>query len=191
MRFNPLIVATVMLLVGGLVALDDVGGPLGVTDDSWTLALIHLELTLAPFLFIPVRGGRVNALSNLTNAIACFVVSSCCVLLFTFSALDDLAWQSRGLSAGAWVFAAGWLSLAARRSSAWVSRARIGVICVFALPLLWHYLVLEYAGASVLHLRALSPNWSLTAGELVSGALLVAGAPAWAAAFALPAERAQ
>ncbi len=71
-----------------------------------------------------------------------------------------------------------------------MARARVGVLAVFALPPLWHYLLLEYAGASALHLRALSPNWALASGDISLWWLGAGGVAAWIAAFALPGGKA-
>lgn len=189
-RLNPLIIVLAMLGVGAVASVGAVRGSMGLAaDDSWQLALIHAEFALAALLFLPAGGGRRCALENLANAAACFAAAGACVLLFSFSSAQGAGWQTRGLSAGAWLFATGWLSLAARGSRVWMARARVGVLSVFALPPLWHYLLLEYAGAGATHLRPLSPNWALAGDDITLWPLLVLGALPWAVAVALPAGR--
>lgn len=185
MRFNPLLVVGVLLGAGALAALPFVRESTGLArDESWQLAVIHTELALAPLLFLPSVGGRKDALANLLSAAACWACAAACVLLFSFPSLAGVGWQTRGLGAAVWLFASGLLALAARGGGPWVARARAGMLAVFALPPLWHYLTLEYAGASALHLRVLSPNWAVAAGDVNPWWLAGIGLVAWVAAFA-------
>jgi hypothetical protein len=185
--YSPLIVAAALLGVGGVLAMPAVRGPLGLAlDDSWQLVLIHAEVVLAPLLFMPYRG-RTGVFANLAGTVACWAAGAAVVMLFTFAAVGDVAFESRALSAAVWVVSGGTLSLAARKD--WIGRARILLLCAFGLPPLWHYLALEYGGATATHLRALSPNWQLAAGDVVLWPLLLIGALSWIIAFVLPERR--
>jgi hypothetical protein len=150
---------------------------------------MHAELALAPLLFMPARGGRRLARVNLLVAAACWAAGAAVVLLFSFTTRSELGLLSRAFSSVAWLACSGLLSLAARAPDGWLPRARVLLLCTFGLPPLWHYLALEYGGASALHLRPLSPNWSLAAGELNPWLLLPAGLVCWAAALAWPERR--
>lgn len=89
------------------------------------------------------------------------------------------------------MFAGGLLAVGARLGRPWALRARVLLLCVFALPALAHYFALEYGGGSLLHLRPISPAWALAAGELDrSICLLFAAVPLWATALALPSPKA-
>jgi hypothetical protein len=192
MRFNALIVASALLAVGAIVALAPVREALGLAlDDSWQLALIHAELALMPLLFLPVRGGRAEAVSNLTAAAACWAAAGAVVMLFSFASMGDLALSTRGLSAAGWLACGGMLSLAARGERRWVGSARILLLCAFGLPPLWHYLALEYGGASAVHLKPLSPGWAIATQDVTLWPLLTAGVLCWVAAFAIPDRRAE
>src|SRR5690606_23340152 len=89
----------------------------------------------------------------------------------------------------AWLFAGGVLACGGRFGPAWLTRARIGLLLLFALPALAHYLALEYASAGLLFWRAWSPSWALAAGELSPWPLLPAAAVLWAVALAIPARK--
>jgi hypothetical protein len=191
MPFNPLIIVAFLLGVAGLVAIPAVGEPMGVGPDrSLQLAIVHAELAACALLLFPrVDRTRKAAALNLLNVLACFAAASACVILFRFAALGDLPWDTRVGALGAWAFAGGWLALGARNGGVWLSRARVALVCAFAAPVLAHYLSLEYAGASLLHLRGVSPSWALAAGDLSWMPLLPAGALAWVLALALPARQ--
>lgn len=187
MRFNALLVAGSLLAVGGLVALGPVRSALGLAlDETWQLALIHAELALAPLLFMPVAGGRGKALTNLAAAAACTSAGAATVLLFSFAVMGGVGLDTRALAGVAWLAVSGLLALGARFGPHWVLRVRVLVLCAFGLPALWHYLLLEYAGASGGHLAALSPNWALATHSISLWPLLLAGALAWSGALALP-----
>lgn len=187
MRFNALVVAVSLLAVGGLVALRPVREALGLAlDDSLQLALIHSELALAPLLFLPVIGNRGSVLPNLAAGAACWAAAAGVVLLFSFASMHDWGLETRTLSAGVWLACAGLLSLAARGGPNWVSRARVALMCLFGLPPLWHYLMLEYSGASGTRLIFLSPNWGLATNELTLWPLVVLGLVCLAVAVAIP-----
>jgi hypothetical protein len=187
MRFNALVVAGCLLAVGGLVALRPVREALGLAlDDSLQLAVIHIELALAPLLFFPLNGAREKALSNLAAAIACWAAGAAVVLLFSFASMGDEGRDTRALSAVVWLASAGLLSLAARRGMHWVGRARVVLLVMFGLPPLWYYVALEYGGASLSRLKALSPSWGLATGDVTLWPLLLVGLTAWIAALALP-----
>lgn len=187
MRFNALLVAASLLAVGGLVALGPVRGALGLAlVDAWQLALIHAELALVPLLFLPRSGGRGKAMANLAAAAACCAAGAAVILLFSFAAPGDHGLQTRGLAASVWLAGSGLLALGARVGPRWVLRGRVLLLCAFGLPPLWHYLLLEYAGASGGHLAAFSPNWALATRAVSLWPLLLAGALAWAGALALP-----
>lgn len=191
MRFNALIVAASLLAVGAVVALPPVRSALGLAlDDSWQLAVIHAEFALVPLLFFPGQGGRASALSNFTSALACWAAGSAVVLLFTFASMRDAAFETRALSACVWLAGSGLLSLAAR-GQGWIRRARVLLLCAFGLPPLWHYLALEYGGATATHLRPLSPSWSVAGADVTLWPLLLAGALCWIAAFVIPERRAE
>jgi hypothetical protein len=190
MRFNALIVAGCLLAVGAAVAPAPVRSALGLAlDDSWQLALIHAELALVPLVFFPVRGGRCEALGNLAAALACWAAGTAVVLLFSFAAMHDV-YGTRALSAAVWLAGSGLMALAAR-GEAWVLRARVLLLCAFGLPPLWHYLALEYGGATATHLRPLSPGWSLATQDVTLWPLLLAGALCWVAALVIPSRRAE
>lgn len=187
MRFNALLVAGSLLAVGGLVSLAPVRGELGIAlDDSWQLALVHAEFALAPLLYIPACGGRGKAVGNLASAAACWTAASSVTLLFSFCALADLGLDTRALSAAVWLAVSGLLALGARFGRRWVLGGRVLLLCGFGLPPLWHYLLLEYVGASGNHLTPLSPNWALAAQQADWWPLLLAGGLCWAAALVLP-----
>jgi hypothetical protein len=188
MRFNAVIVASCLLAIGAAVALAPVRQALGLAlDDSWQHSVIHAELALVPLLYLPVRGGRREALSNLCAALACWAAGSAVVLLFSFASMHEV-FATRTLSAAAWLAGAGLLALAAR-GDGWVARARVLLLCAFGLPPLWHYLALEYGGATATHLRPLSPGWSLASDDVTLWPLLLAGALCWVAALVIPARR--
>lgn len=187
MRFNALLVAASLLVVGGLVAIGPVRSALGLAlDESWQLALVHAELGLAPLLFLPVGGGRTKALQNLAAAAACCAAGAAVVLLFSFSAMGDAGFATRALAGAVWLAVSGLLALGARFAPHWVWRGRLLLLCVFGLPPLWHYLLLEYAGASGGHLAGLSPNWALATRDISLWPLLLAGGLTWAGALAAP-----
>ncbi|MCA8911158.1 MAG: hypothetical protein KDB82_05615 [Planctomycetes bacterium] len=187
MRFNALVVAVSLLAIGGLAALRPVRESLGLAlDDSLQLAVIHAELALAPLLFVPVRGARSAVLSNLTAAAACWAAGGAVVLLFSFASMGSQGLDTRGLSAAVWLASAGLLSLAARGGPQWTGRARVALLALFGLPPLWHYLALEYSGASALRLKVFSPNWALATDDISLWALIVLGVVAWVAAAAPP-----
>jgi hypothetical protein len=187
MRFNALIVAAALLAVGAGVALAPVREAFGLgLDDSWQLALIHAEFALAPLLFLPARGPRAMVFNNLTVAAACWAAAAAVVALFSFASMNDFAWQTRGLSTAVWLACGGLLSLAARGEGRWIGRARILLLCAFGLPPLWHYLALEYGGASVTQLRPLSPSWAIGTPDVTLWPLVLAGGLCWVAAFAIP-----
>ena len=187
MRFNALIVAVCLLAVGGLVALQPVREALGLAlDDSLQLALIHAELAMAPLLFLPVLGTRHSVLSNLTTGAACWAAAAAVVLLFSFASMGDLGWETRSLSAAVWLACVGTLSLAARVGSIWVGRTRVALLCLFGLPPLWHYLMLEYSGVSGARMKSLSPNWGLATHELTLWPLIVLGLLCIGVAVAIP-----
>jgi hypothetical protein len=190
MPFNPLIIVVFLLGVAGLVSISAVGEPMGIgLDRTLQIAVVHAEFAACVLLLFPRRGNaRKIAALNLLNVAACFAAASACVMLIRFAALGDLPWQTRAGALAAWAFAGGVLALGARVGADWVARARIAVLCVFAVPALAHYLALEYAGASLLHLRGLSPSWAFAAGELSWLPLLPAGVLPWVLAFALPAR---
>jgi hypothetical protein len=190
MRFNALVVAAVLLTVGGVVALAPVRAALGLgLDDSWQLSVIHASLAVAPLLFFPRRGGRLETLNSLCSALACWSAGVVVVLLFTFAARNEVGIGVHVLSFAAWFASAGLLAAAARGAN-WVFRARILLLCAFGLPPLWHYLALEYGGATATHLRPLSPNWQLAAHDIEFYPLLLLVALCWIAAFAIPERRA-
>lgn len=190
MRFNALLVASVLLAFGGLLALAGVREAFGTAlDDSWQLALIHTELGLAPLLFLPVIGDRKIAVNNLLAGAACWAAGGAVILLFSFASMRGAGWDTRALSASVWLAVSGVLTLAARGGGVWVTRGRVLLLVVFGLPPLWHYLSLEYAGADGTHLRALSPNWSLVSNDVTLWPLAVVGVLAWIGAFALPDRR--
>ncbi len=191
MPFNPLIVVVFLLGVAGLVSIGAVGGPMGVgLDRNLQVAVVHAEFAACVLLLFPRVGGeRKAAALNLLNVLACFAAASACVMLFRFAALGDLPVETRMGALAAWSCAGGALALAARYSANWVTRARITVLCVFAVPALAHYFSLEYAGATLLHLRGVSPSWAFAAGDLSWMPLLPAGVVLWALALALPARK--
>jgi len=187
MRFNALLVAGSLLAVGGLVALGPVRSALGLSlDDSWQLALIHAELALAPLLYMPVVGGRGKALSNLAAAAACASAGAATVLLFSFASMGEVGLDTRALAGVMWLAVSGVLALGARFGARWVPRGRVLLLCAFGLPPLWHYLLLEYAGASGGQLAPLSPNWALATQNVSLLPLMLAGVLAWIGALALP-----
>jgi hypothetical protein len=191
MNYNPLLVVCALLGVAGLLAIPAIGEPLGVrADRSMQIAVIHAELAACVLLLLPRRGGSRGAVAlNLAATLACFAAASACVLLLSFLDPGELPWQTRAGAFGAWMFAGGVLALGARLGSPWPSRGRILLLCLYGLPVLAHYIALEYAGASLLHLRPLSPSWALAAGELSWLPLLPLSLLPWAGAFALPQRR--
>ena len=93
MRFNALIVAATLLAFGGLVAYAPVRESLGLAlDYSWQLALVHVQFALAPLLFLPARGGRGVAASNLASAAACWAAAFAVVSLFSFATVEARMW---------------------------------------------------------------------------------------------------
>ncbi|MCC7509952.1 MAG: hypothetical protein IT464_11370 [Planctomycetes bacterium] len=191
MTHSPLIVVVVLLTAAGLCSLAGIAEPMGVGNDrTLQLAMIHAELACCTLLFLPL-GARTRgaAFRNLLAVAACFTAASASVLLLDFVARGGLPWQSRGGALGAWLFAGGAISLGARLGGSWVMRARVALLCMFALPPLAHYLALEYASASLLHLRPVSPSWALAAGTLSWWPLLPMALLPWAAALALPAPK--
>lgn len=191
MKFNALLVASMLLALGGLLALSGVRESLGTAlDDSWQLALIHAEFALAPLLFLPVVGGRKVAATNLLAGAACFAAGGAVVLLFSFASMRGAGWDTRMLSACVWLAVSGLLALAARRDAVWVTRGRVLLLALFGLPALWHYFLLEYAGADGSHLRPLSPNWALATNDITLWPLAIIGVLCWIGAFALPDRRA-
>ena len=190
MKLNALLVASTLLAFGGLLALSGTRAALGTAlDHTWQLALMHLELALAPLLFLPVIGERKHAFTNLLAGAACWAAGGAVVLLFGFASMRDAGWDSRALSAVTWLAVSGLLALAARRDAVMVTRGRVLLLAMFGLPVLWHYLLLEYAGATGTHLRALSPNWSLLSQGVPLWPLALVGALCWIGAFALPDRR--
>lgn len=188
---SPLVVAVFLFAVAGICSLAGIGEPMGVGNDrTLQLATIHAELACCVLLFLPLCARtRGAALRNLLAVTACFAAASACVLLLHFVARGGLPWQSRGGALGAWLFTGGVISLGARLGGAWVMRARVALLCMFALPPLAHYLALEYASASLLHLRPVSPSWALAAGALSWWPLLPMALLPWAAVLALPAPK--
>ncbi|MBX3459462.1 MAG: hypothetical protein KF696_05750 [Planctomycetes bacterium] len=193
MPFNPLIIVAFLLAVAGVCALPVFGAGMGVgVDRTLQLAVLHTELACCALLLLPAVGTRrATVLRNLLIVLACFAAASACVMLLHFAARGDLPLQTRLGAFGAWMFAGAWLSLGARLGRDWLARARLLVLCVFALPALAHYLALEYGGSSLLHLRPVSPNWSLAVGDPNACILLLwAALPLWALALALPPAKA-
>jgi hypothetical protein len=181
MSYNPFLVAVLMLAAAAILAGTALGAAFGVQHDvSLQRALVHVELALAPLFFLPlVSRGRDAAARNALNLAACAAVSAAVVALFSFLTREPVALETRAGALAAWVFAGGWLAFAASLGSAWVVRARVALVCVFALPPLWHYLALEYGGASLLHISWLSPSWAFARDALDWWPLLLAGLPAW------------
>jgi hypothetical protein len=187
MAYNPLIIAAFLLAVAGVAALPALGAPMGVGHDrSLQLAVIHAELAACVLLLFPrVEANRAAVARNLLWTLACFAAASAVVMLLHFAARENLPLHSRPAALGAWMFAGGVLALGARLGGVWTLRLRLALLAIFALPALAHYLALEYAGASLLHLRGWSPNWALAADRLSWLPLLPAAALPWAAALAL------
>jgi hypothetical protein len=187
MRYNALLVAGLLFALGALLAAHGVRDPLGIAlTDAWQLALGHAWIGLAPVLFLPRRGGRTDCLGNLLAAAACWAAGLAAILCFSFAATTDRTWQFASIGGAAWLACGGALSLAARGRGRWVGTARVALLCAFSLPVLWHYLALEYGGASMLDLRPLSPNWMLAADEFNLWPMVIWGAVSSAAALALP-----
>ena len=190
MRFNALLVACTLLALGGVMAMPSVRETVGTAlDDSWQLALIHAELALAPLLFLPLVGGRKQTFTNLVSLASSWAAGTAVVLMFGFASMREAGWDTRALSACTWLAVGGVLAFGARRDEWWVTRGRVLLIALFGLPVLWHYFLLEYAGASGIHFRPLSPNWSLVAEDIVLWPLALVGAICWIGAFALPDRR--
>lgn len=188
MKFNALLVVSVLLALGGLFALPGERQAAGLgLDGSWQLAVIHAELALAPLLYLPVVGERRSALNNLLGGASCWAAGGAVVLLFGFA--GGAGWSTRALSACVWLAVSGVLAMGARRDAAMVQRGRVLLLALLALPALWHYLLLEYAGATGAHLRAISPNWGLATNQPALWPLLLIGTLCWVGAFALPTRR--
>lgn len=188
MRYSPLICVTLLLAAAGALWS-------GAAPASWGLghnatlvrALVYLELALAPLLLCPKPGReRAIVLENATHFAATWLAASACLLLFSFATVQPVAWQTRLVSLGAWLAAGGVLALGAALSPSGPARARPLLLALFGLPLLFHYIGLEYAGDSQAHLAALSPHWLVWRGELgPAWTLMALGLAGWGAAVAL------
>lgn len=156
-------------------------------DASVVHALVYMELALAPLL-LPVRAGRGrdDLVFNLALCLACWAACSACVLLFGSSATTHAGLSTRLLSLCAWLFAGGVLAVSAAWSRHGPGAVRPLVLAAMALPALFHYLSLEYAGAEQGALAHLSPHWLLARGqEGPAWWLGGAGVVAWLAAAGL------
>lgn len=159
-------------------------------DPGLLRALLHAELALPLFLFMPqVRRGRVAALQSMAMAAACWACSGAMLAAFTFVGGADLLLASRVDSALAWLMLCGPIALGAQFSVTWRERARLVLLVVAALPVLWHYFGLEYSGASLLALRGTSPHWALAAAQPLAWPAGVIGLAAFAGALLVPHPR--
>jgi hypothetical protein len=188
LRFAPLICVTVLLAAGAALWA-------GVAPQSWGVgrnatmvnALVCLELALAP-LILPVRAGRTreNLGLNFATCLACWAAAGATVLLFGFATPQSVGLETRLLSLCAWFCAGGVLAAGAALSPAGAWRARPLLIAAFALPILFHYLSLEYASDSADLLAEFSPHWLLWRGALGPAWWLAGiGAVGWLAAGGL------
>ncbi|MBX3474975.1 MAG: hypothetical protein KF754_11375 [Planctomycetes bacterium] len=156
-------------------------------DAGLITALLHLELALG-VLLVPYRAGRDrrHLALNFATWAGCWGATSAAVLLFSFVDPLPAALHARALSLCAWLAAGGAAALACCISPDGAMRARMAVAAVFGLPALFHYLGLEYAGASQLPMAGFSPHWLLAQGRIGPAWWLGgAGITAWLAALAL------
>lgn len=177
-----------MLAAAGLLWLGTAPEAWGVGRDGRLIAaLVHLEIALA-VLAVPARPGRALAswLVNFSTWAACWAACSATVLLFEFASAEGPGLATRTLSLSAWLAAGGALALGAALSRQGSHRARVLLLCLFALPALFHYLGLEYSGSSQAHLQSLSPHWLLALDRLgMAWWLAGGGVAAWLGALAL------
>lgn len=188
MRFAPLICVTLLLALGAGLWAAAAPQAWGIGRDASVIqALVYAELALAPLL-LPVRAGRGRheLAFNLGLCLACWAACSAVVLLFGFASTTHMGLSSRWLSLCAWLFAGGVLAVSAAWSSHGPGAVRPLVLAAMALPVLFHYLSLEYAGAEQGGLAQVSPHWLLLRGHQGPAWWLGgAGAAAWLAAGGL------
>lgn len=188
LRYSPLICVTLLLGAAGALWLGAAPQSWGLGHDTTLVrALVYLELALAPLVLCP-KPGRESAivLGNLLHFAATWLAASACVLLFSFAGADSPAWQTRLVSLCAWLAAGGLLALGAALSPAGPARVRPLLLALFGLPLLFHYIGLEYAGASQSHLAALCPHWLVWRGDYGPAWVLMAlGLAGWLGAGGL------
>ncbi|MCC6573812.1 MAG: hypothetical protein IT462_08475 [Planctomycetes bacterium] len=193
MRYAPLAVVTVLAaahaLLTGAWAREafDYGSDLAL----WR-AIFYVELALPLFVLWPaVVKTRRDVAEFLLGVLACAAASSAVMFAFAYLSSPGPVWQSRPVVFACWALCGGFMALAARFGGAWPARARIALVCVLGLPLLWHYFSLEYAQKSQLGLQSLSPHWYLAANATLDGGsviapLAIAGALALIAAAVWP-----
>lgn len=188
MRFAPLICVCLLLGAAGMVYAGLAPAQWSLSPNaSLVLALVYLEMALAPLVLAP-RTGRDTATvaANLAGTAACWIAASAAVLLFTYLSPTSFGLDSRVLSLCAWLAAGGILAAAATMGPRARESARVLVIATFTLPALFHYLSVEYSGASQFALASVSPHWLLARGVLEpSWWLAGAGFAGWAAAAIL------
>lgn len=167
MRFAPLLCVTILLASAALLWA-------GAAPEGWgivpgaplVLAVVCIELALAPLMFLPATGrDRAVVASNAAWFVACWLACSAAVMLLEFASPGSPALATRPLSVSAWLAAGGALALSAAISPQGPRTVRPLLLALFGLPALLHYLSLEYAGASQAGLAAVSPHWLLARGE--------------------------
>ncbi len=200
MRYAPL--AVVLLLVAAHVLLTGSWAveTLGLVSDAgrWR-AILYVELALPLFVLWPAVLASRRDLGGFVSSLAAgFLASSAMMFIFAYLSSPAPVWQSRAPVLAMWVFCGGLTALAARLDRTDGRRrlaARIGLVCVTGLPLLWHYFALEYAQKSLSGLQSLSPHWVMGADPTALGGgpavlpLVVTGSIALTLAVAWPQRR--
>jgi hypothetical protein len=156
-------------------------------NGSLVIALVYLELALAVLIPLPKPGReRATFVANAAGVAACAAAASAAVLLFGYLTTTSPGLDTRPLCFSAWFAAGGVLAGAAALGPGPRESARVLLLAVFALPALFHYLSLEYSGASQLPLAHLSPPWLLALGRPgFAWWLIGVGALGWISSAAL------
>ena len=185
-----------LFAAAGLLAIPGVAGAFGISPDLQLLrALVYVELS-APLLvlwYLRPRGRR-DLSAILLSTLVAWLAAGSVLFVLGFLARSPLALDTRALSFGAWLAVSGLLAAESVLSRGAIrgtpSGARVLAASLMGLPVLWHYFGLEYSGASLLHLRAISPQWILAAHPELDWdrfsywPLYAAGVAAWGIAFA-------
>jgi hypothetical protein len=146
----------------------------GVWPDSWgiapngslVVALVYLELAVAVLIPSPTPGrDRATLAANAAGMAACAAAAGAAVLLFGYLTTTTPGLDTRPLSLSAWLGAGGVLAGAAALGRGARESARVLLLATFGLPALFHYLSLEYSGASQIWLANLSPHWLIALGR--------------------------
>lgn len=194
MHYAPLAVVLILVAAHGLLTGSWARESLGYNNDAavWR-AILCIEMALPLAVLWPGATTSRRALGEfMLGVIACAAASTATMSAFAYLSSSGPVWHSRPMVLAIWAICGGVMALAARFGCGWPARARVALICVLGLPLLWHYFALEYAQKSLEGLQSLSPHWWLGAnpaaldGGPVVLPLAILGAVALIAAAAIP-----